>query len=115
MNNKYDLQQRTQEFSIQVIKACKRTKLTDINRPIINQLVRSATSVGANYREATGASSKKDFRHKIFICKKEAQETDYWIDILVETEEKNEDFKELQDEINQLVKIFHTIAKNSAE
>lgn len=47
--------------------------------PIISQLVRAGTSIGANYCEADGAESRKDFKHKIGICKKEAKETKYWL------------------------------------
>ncbi len=50
-----------------------------VNTPLINQLVRAATSVGANYCEADDAESKKDFRHKIGLCRKEARETKYWL------------------------------------
>jgi four helix bundle protein len=74
---KYDLTERTAKFGEDVIVFCKSVKQDNINKPILNQLVRSGTSVGANYCEANNASSKKDFRNKIFICKKEAQETKY--------------------------------------
>ena len=50
-----------------------------ITRPIINQLVRSGISIGANYMEANAVSSKKDFKNKIYICEKEAQETKHWL------------------------------------
>ncbi len=72
---KYDLEERTALFGESVIKLCKIIKQDNITAPIINQLVRSATSIGANYMEANGASSKRDFVNKIFICKKESQET----------------------------------------
>ncbi len=52
-----------------------------LNSNIISQLLRSATSVGANYHEANAASSKNDFRNKIYICRKEIQETEYWLDL----------------------------------
>ena len=78
-NNGYNLEERTARFGEEIIKFCKSIKLDAINRPIINQLIRSGTSVGANYCEANNASSKKDFRNKIFICKKEAQETKHWL------------------------------------
>ncbi len=72
---KYDLEERTALFGESVIRLCRKIKQDNIVSPIINQLVRSATSVGANYMEANGASSKRDFINKIFICKKELQET----------------------------------------
>jgi len=69
---KYDLEDRTAKFGEEVIKFCKAIHQNTITKPLISQLVRSATSIGANYMEANGASSRKDFRNKIFICKKES-------------------------------------------
>jgi len=77
--NKYNLEERTAKFGENIIIFCRETAQDTINRPIISQLIRSGTSIGANYMEANAASSKKDFRNKIFICKKEAQETKHWL------------------------------------
>ena len=74
LSNKYDLEERTALFGEEIIKLCRTTKNDSLSSPILNQLIRAGTSVGANYMEANGASSRKDFRNKIFICKKEAQE-----------------------------------------
>jgi four helix bundle protein len=71
----YDLEDRTAKFGENIIELCKEIPRNDINSPLVRQIVRSGTSVGANYLEANGASSKKDFRNKLFICKKESQET----------------------------------------
>lgn len=68
---RYDLEERTAKFGEAVIDFVKTLKQNSINSPLISQIVRSATSIGANYCEANNASSKKDFRNKIFICKKE--------------------------------------------
>ena len=65
---KFDLEDRTRKFSKEIIRFLKEVKPNYINQSIISQLVRSATSVGANYSEANAASSKKDFTNKIFIC-----------------------------------------------
>jgi four helix bundle protein len=81
---KYDLEERTARFGEAIIGLCKHIKEDNISRSIINQLIRSATSVGANYMEANGASSKKDFQNKIYICKKEVQETKHWLRMLAE-------------------------------
>jgi len=78
----YNLEKRTAEFSGNIIEFLRKIQRDFINNPLINQLVRSATSIGANYCEATGASSKKDFKNKIYICKKEAKETKYWIELI---------------------------------
>lgn len=71
MTMNYDLEERTALFGEAVMALCRRIKPNNIVNPLVNQIVRSATSIGANYMEANGASSKKDFINKIFICKKE--------------------------------------------
>ena len=60
-SNKYNLEERTAIFGEQIIKLCRTTKSDKLSDPILNQLIRSGTSIGANYMEANGASSKKDF------------------------------------------------------
>jgi four helix bundle protein len=79
------LQTRTTAFSKRVLKLCSQIDKTLITTPIISQLVRSATSIGANYTEAQFAISKADFRNKIYIAKKEAGETAYWLELLGES------------------------------
>ena len=77
---------------------------------MIDQLLRSATSVGANYREANGASSKKDFKNKISLCRKEIQETEYWLELLAESNPKErEEIKRLWSEAHELTLIFNKI------
>ncbi|MFA5871006.1 MAG: four helix bundle protein [Candidatus Paceibacterota bacterium] len=106
----YDLEQRTLAFSKQLIIFCKSLRRDSVSSPIIIQLVRAGTSIGANYREANGASSKKDFRNKISICRKEAQETYYWFDILVELFPQNtKEIKELRKEAYEFSRIFGKI------
>jgi len=78
-DKKYDLVERTAEFGKATIIFLKSIPENTINRPLISQLVRSATSIGANYMEADCAESKKDFNHKISICKKESKETKHWL------------------------------------
>lgn len=75
----YDLEERTAKFGEEIILFCKSLKENNITKSLINQIVRSSTSVGANYMEANQASSKKDFRNKIKICQKEANETKHWL------------------------------------
>jgi len=75
----YDLEERTAQFGEAIIELVKTVRQDAINGPLISQIVRAATSVGANYMEADGAESKKDFQHKISICKKEAKETKHWL------------------------------------
>jgi four helix bundle protein len=111
---KYDLEERTAKFAEETIKICKKTTASHITKPIISQLIRSGTSIGANYMEANGASSRKDFRNKIFICKKEAMETKYWLRMLSKAEINTlEDCRKLWKEAQELTLIFSKIAKNS--
>ena len=75
----YDLEERTAVFGEALIDFCLAVPANPVTAPIINQLIRAGTSVGANYCEADDAESKKDFRHKIALCRKEARETKYWL------------------------------------
>lgn len=107
----FDLEERTVLFSESVIDFVKKVNNDRISRSIINQLIRSATSIGANYCEANGASSKKDFRNKIHICKKEAQETKYWLRVISTANPKKKDeARELWREAQELSMIFGKIA-----
>lgn len=108
--NKYNLEERTAKFGEGVIMLCRTINQDAITKPVINQIVRSATSVGANYCEANGASSKKDFRNKIFICKKEIQETKHWCRMLsVSVPEKKDDLRKIWEEAQELTLIFGKI------
>jgi four helix bundle protein len=108
---KYDLEERTKKFSKEVISLLVKIKRNRINENIVSQLARSATSVGANYCEANGASSKKDFRNKIFICRKEIQETKYWLEILAEANPEIKDkLRKLWKEAHELTLIFNKIS-----
>lgn len=102
-----DLERRTTKFSGDIIVFLKILKRDSINNPLINQLVRSATGIGANYCEAGGASSRKDFKNKIYICKKECKETKYWLEIIAEANPENkEDCRKLWKEAQELTLIF---------
>src|SRR3990167_2840545 len=106
----YDLEKRTKIFAKNVINCCRQIKINILNSNIISQLLRSATSVGANYHEANGASSKNDFRNKIHICRKEIQETEYWLDLLGEANpEYKERLKNISKEARELTLIFNKI------
>jgi four helix bundle protein len=96
------------------LKLAKGIKINHINRAMIDQLIRSSTSVGANYCEAIGGSSRKDFRNKICICKKEAQETRYWLRLLKSVEDiEPESIVSMIQESHELVLIFNKIAISS--
>lgn len=108
--NKYNLTGRTTKFGEDVIVLCKSIKVDVVNKPIISQLIRSGTSMGANYCEATNGSSKKDFRNKIFICKKETQKTKHWLQLLAKCNpEKTEEIRKLWRECQELLMIFQKI------
>lgn len=110
----YDLEERTALFGEALLKLAKKIPKNEITKPIISQLVRSGTSVGANYCEADCAESRKDFEHKIGICKKEAKETRYWIRMLAEAApEMKSELKALWKETNELHLIFIAIVKKS--
>jgi len=115
-SNNYDLAKRTAKFGEDTIMLCKSAKSDNISKPILNQLVRSGTSIGANYCEANNASSKKDFRNKIFICKKESQETKYWLQMLAKCHpEKKEEIRRLWKECQELTMIFQKIINTLKE
>ena len=78
-NKKYDLEERTAKFGEDIIEFAKKIPRNVITIPLIGQLVKATTSVGANYCEADDAESRKDFMHKIGICKKESRESKHWL------------------------------------
>src|SRR3990167_7379768 len=88
---KYGLAERTAKFGEDIIRFCKKIPRGPITDPLINQLVKCGTSVGANYSEADDAESKLDFKHKIGICKKESRECKHFIRMIwVAVPEKKE-------------------------
>lgn len=103
---------RTLVFGKEVIIFAKGIAINTVNRPIVVQLVRSATSVGANYMEADCAESRKDFRHKISICKKESKEAMYWLDVIFDTglgDQQKRRCSSLKREAHELTLIFSSI------
>jgi four helix bundle protein len=112
-NIKYNLEERTAIFSEGIIAFCRSIKHDTITRPLVSQLVRSGTSIGANYCEANNASSKKDFRNKIFICKKETQETKYWLRILSScVPARKDELRKYWQETQELLMIFQKIVNS---
>jgi len=109
-NKEYDLEERTAKLGEDVIVFIKGIKRDDINRNIISQLARAVTSIGANYYEANASSSKRDFRNKIYICKKETNETKYWLRILVKYHpELKEEIRIFWREVHELHLIFQKV------
>ena len=107
---KYDLKERTAKFGEHIVLVCNKIQRSPVTDPLIIQLVKCGTSVGANYSEADDAESKSDFRHKIGICKKESRETKHFLRMLaVAVPALKEDFKALWLEAKELNLIFNAI------
>lgn len=103
-----ELEDRTVRFSVSLIKTIGKYHKEPTIRPIIDQVIRSSTSIGANYAEANNASSRSDFKNKIFIAKKEASETKYWLRVLSELLPPNT-VTDLQQEALELTLILQKI------
>lgn len=111
-----DLEERTAKFGELIILFCKTVQQTPLALPLITQLLRSATSIGANYMEAHGASSKKDFLNKIYICKKETQETKHWLRMIaVMYPERNGEIRTYWKEAQELTLIFQKITSTKSK
>lgn len=111
MTNKvYDLEERTALFGENIIDFVKTLPKNVINNELIRQIVKAGTSIGANYNEADGAESKKDFQHKIAICKKESKETKHWLRMIARANpNKKAECKKLWSEAHELTLIFSSI------
>jgi four helix bundle protein len=109
-----DLRERTKQFALRIIQLASMTPRTREGDIIAKQVVKSGTSVGANYREATRAMSKAEFTAKIGVVEQEADETLYWLEIIRECDWiKHELVDSLVTEADELVAIFTTIGKKS--
>ncbi len=111
---KYDLEERTARFGERIIEFAKKIPKTPITLPLITQLVKAGTSVGGNYCEADCAESKKDFEHKLGICKKESKESKHWLRMVsVAVPELKDEARVLSQEANELNLIFSSIVNKS--
>jgi four helix bundle protein len=111
---RYDLEDRTLKFARGIIDFVNVIPNTLANTEIIKQLVRSAGSVGANYIEANGALSRKDFALRIKICRKEARESKFWLNLITLNNESLENKrKNLIQETDELSKIFGAIIEKT--
>jgi four helix bundle protein len=106
------LEKRTREFAVQMIRLSASLPNTAEAKVVKNQITKSATSIGANYREANRSRSKADFKNKIDICASEASETQYWLEIIKDTQWLSaENIKLVYDECGQLLAIFTSISR----
>lgn len=110
-----DLKVRTKEFALRVIRLYSTLPANDTNSQVLGkQVLRSGTSVGANYREASRGRSKAEFISKIGDSLKEIEETEYWLELLVDSGcVPTSKMAALLDETRQLIAIFTTIDKRS--
>jgi four helix bundle protein len=111
-----ELENRTLAFAVATLRFAETLPSTPASRVIITQLLRSATSIGANYREANRAESKPDFLHKVAIALKEAAETEYWLHLCAATPLGSEpNARMLHSECNELIAILTTIRHKAAK
>ncbi len=105
-----EIRDRTFQFALQTFRICQQIDQLERQYIITKQLSRSASSVGANVREARNAESKNDFIHKLSIGLKECDESIYWIELLIElTEIKKEELKLLHSESNEILRVLSAI------
>jgi four helix bundle protein len=115
-NEKRDLQQRTRRFALTVIRTFSRLPKSTEAQVLGKQLLRSGTSVGANYREAYRGRSKAEFIAKCGDSLRELEETAYWLELLLEAGiVSSERLAALRQECDELIAIFVTILKRSKE
>src|SRR3989344_7693113 len=113
---KYDLEERTAKFGEAVIELMRKIPHDLVNQRLIPQLVGSGGSLGSNYCEANEAESKKDFQHKIGICKKETKETKHWLRLLAKANPQfTEELRILWKENQELLLIFAAITRKAKE
>lgn len=104
------LLERTFNFSEKLIKTIVKLPNNSVNLILRKQVIRSGTSIGANYREACEAESSKDFVHKLRISKKESRETEYWLELMIRTNSNSVNvLQELVNESKEFTKIFSSI------
>ena len=114
--NTDELKKRTKGIGLSIIKLIDMIPNTVAGRAIANQLIRSATSVGANYRAACRAKSKPDFINKLKIVEEEADETLYWVELIEESKLiTNQNLTELKKEINEIIAIVVASIKTTKE
>lgn len=109
-NTEFDIKKRTFQFALEVLLLCKQIQETNREFILTKQLIRSATSVGANIRESRSAQSTKDFIHKVSIAQKECDESSYWIELLLaSTDHYQSKLNSLHKESDELMRILSSI------
>ena len=109
-----ELEERTKRFALRIITLVNALPKGHVRNVIGFQLLKSGTSIGANYREASRAGSKAEFIHKIGIVEKEASETYFWLELLLESGSvEKEKLSDLMDECDQLIAIFVSMGRSA--
>ena len=112
--NKVELGQRTKRFSLNLMRFLQSLPKNYLGEAMGKQLLKSGTSIGANYREANRAESKADFIHKLAIVEKEASETLYWLELMLEAGiGANQEAIRLMQEAKELLAIFTAAGRTS--
>ena len=112
--NKVELERRPKEFSLQLIRFLESLPKNYLGEALGRQLLKSGTSIGANYREANRAESKADFIHKLAIAEKEASETVYWLELMLEAGiGANQEATKLTQQAKELLAIFTAAGRTS--
>ena len=110
-----DLKGRLFRFSVNIIKEVRNLPISKEYQVISYQLLKSSTSVGANYEEAQAAVSKADFSNRVGISLKEIRETNYWLRLIIEILSNNENWLILEKESKELMKILGSIYSKSSK
>ena len=109
-NTVFDLEERTLNFAKRIIRMCKELPSNTVNFKLIDQIIRSGGSVGANYREANDSLGKKDFLMRMKIARKEVTETQFWLELIIEANPNLQNkMQELLKESLELKKILSSI------
>lgn len=113
--SKFDLEERTAVYGESVIQFCQNLPRTAITKPLISELVRASTSIGADYCEADESATKREFRYRVSLCRRESRETRHWLRMLVAAIPDTKEGARLHwKEANELTKIFAAIHRSAA-
>lgn len=106
--------EKTRDFAIRIIKFAKFLRHEDVDVVIVRQVLKSGTSIGANTRESSNAQSRDDFIHKLSVALKEADETAYWLELLLGAEEiSQKQFDSLYSDLLEIIALLTSIIKTS--
>jgi four helix bundle protein len=108
-----DMNARTRDFAVEILSFAESLPRRNSVRIVESQLIKAATSVGANFREASRAQSRRDFIHKIGVAAKECAETQYWLEVISEAGMGNQDdLAPVVRECSEILAILVTIGRN---